>query len=47
MQHTTDRVGKIETNGINPIPEQQRHGGPIELFYIYFASNSHGREAPV
>ena len=40
MQHTTDRVGKIETNGINPIPEQQRHGGPIELFYIYFASNN-------
>jgi NCS1 family nucleobase:cation symporter-1 len=40
MQHTTDRVGKIETNGINPIPEQQRHGGPVELFYIYFASNN-------
>jgi len=40
MQHTTDRIGKIETNGINPIPEQQRHGGPIELFYIYFASNN-------
>ncbi|MGH2449093.1 MAG: purine-cytosine permease family protein [Chloroflexota bacterium] len=35
----SDRVWSIETNGINAIPEDERHGRPAELFWIWFASN--------
>ena len=35
----TDRVWSIETNGINPIPDSERHGKPFELFWIWCASN--------
>lgn len=35
----TDRLWSIETNGINPIPESERHGRPFELFWIWFAAN--------
>ena len=35
----SDRAWSIETNGINPIPETQRHGRPAELFWIWFAAN--------
>jgi nucleobase:cation symporter-1, NCS1 family len=34
-----DRAWSIETNGINPIAEQERHGRPIELFWIWCAAN--------
>jgi nucleobase:cation symporter-1, NCS1 family len=34
-----DRAWSIETNGINPIPETERHGRPLELFWIWFAAN--------
>jgi nucleobase:cation symporter-1, NCS1 family len=35
----SDRAWSIETNGINPIPDAQRHGRPAELFWIWFAAN--------
>ena len=34
-----DRPWSIETNGINPIAEEERHGKPIELFWIWCAAN--------
>ena len=38
-QPESDRVGSVEMNGINPIDEEQRHGKPLELFWVWFASN--------
>src|SRR5919108_5519378 len=38
-QPESDRVWSIETNGINPIPDTERHGRPLELFWIWFAAN--------
>src|SRR5918911_2845305 len=34
-----DQAWSIETNGINPIPDAERHGRPLELFWIWFAAN--------
>jgi NCS1 family nucleobase:cation symporter-1 len=38
-QPESDRVWSIETNGINAIPDTERHGRPVELFWIWFAAN--------
>jgi NCS1 family nucleobase:cation symporter-1 len=38
-QPESDRVWSIETHGIDPIPESDRHGVPSELFWIWFAAN--------
>lgn len=43
-EHTTgqpesDRVWSIETHGIDPIPDSDRHGKPRELFWIWCAAN--------
>jgi NCS1 family nucleobase:cation symporter-1 len=38
-QPESDRVWTIETNGINAIPDTERHGKPVELFWIWFAAN--------
>lgn len=38
-QPTSDQVWSIELNGINPIKDEERHGKPFELFWIWFASN--------
>ncbi len=38
-QPESDRVWSIETNGINPIPEAERHGTPADLFPVWFAAN--------
>jgi nucleobase:cation symporter-1, NCS1 family len=38
-QPQSDRVWSIETNGINAIPDEERHGRPVELFWIWFAAN--------
>jgi purine-cytosine permease-like protein len=38
-QPQSDRVWTIETHGIDPIPEQDRHGDPTELFWIWCAAN--------
>ena len=35
----TDRPWAIELHGIEPIGEQERHGTPFELFWIWFAAN--------
>ena len=34
-----DRVGVIETRGIEPVPDSVRHGGPIGLFWMWFGAN--------
>ena len=38
-QPESDRVWSIETHGIDPIPESDRHGAPIELFWVWCAAN--------
>jgi len=38
-QPQSDRVWSIETNGINPIPDRERHGRPVELFWVWCAAN--------
>jgi purine-cytosine permease-like protein len=32
-------VGKLETRGIEPVPEDQCHGHPSQLFWVWFAAN--------
>jgi purine-cytosine permease-like protein len=39
QQPASDRVWSVETHGIDPIAQQERHGRPFELFWIWFASN--------
>ncbi|GHO79020.1 allantoin permease [Ktedonobacter sp. SOSP1-85] len=39
QQPESDQVWSIEVNGINPIDQEQRHGKPSELFWIWCASN--------
>jgi NCS1 family nucleobase:cation symporter-1 len=34
-----DRVGVIETRGIEPVPDGERHGRPIGLFWMWFGAN--------
>jgi purine-cytosine permease-like protein len=38
-QPQSDRVWSIETNGINPIPDSERHGRPVDLFWVWCAAN--------
>src|SRR5438445_3005013 len=38
-QPASDKVWSIETNGINPIPESERHGKPFDMFWIWCAAN--------
>lgn len=38
-QPESDRVWSIEKNGIELIPESDRHGKPSELFWIWAAAN--------
>jgi len=38
-QPESDRVWSIETHGIDPIPDSDRHGTPIELFWVWCAAN--------
>jgi NCS1 family nucleobase:cation symporter-1 len=35
----SDRPWRIETHGIDAIPESDRHGSPAGLFWIWFAAN--------
>jgi NCS1 family nucleobase:cation symporter-1 len=35
----SDRVGVIETRGIEPVPDDERHGRPIGLFWMWFGAN--------
>ncbi len=36
--HETDQAFKIEQRGIDIVPDSERHGNPIELFWIWAAS---------
>jgi nucleobase:cation symporter-1, NCS1 family len=38
-QPESDRVWSIEKNGIEPIPESDRHGKPLDLFWVWAAAN--------
>ncbi|HEX4202969.1 MAG TPA: cytosine permease [Ktedonobacteraceae bacterium] len=38
-QSKGDQVWSIEVHGINPITDDERHGRPLELFWIWFAAN--------
>jgi purine-cytosine permease-like protein len=38
-QPESDRVWSIERNGIEPIPESERHGRPFDLFWVWVAAN--------
>src|SRR5271165_6175013 len=38
-QRFADEVWAIELRGIEPIADQDRHGRPSELFWIWFAAN--------
>ncbi|WP_328297849.1 cytosine permease [Streptomyces sp. NBC_00435] len=41
-QETTadvDEVFRVETHGIDPIPDAERHGGAKDLFWLWFGSN--------
>ncbi|MCS7007011.1 MAG: cytosine permease [Thermoleophilia bacterium] len=35
----TDVVGRIETHGVDFIPEEERHSRPSELWYVFVAGN--------
>ncbi|MFJ4787525.1 purine-cytosine permease family protein [Streptomyces sp. NPDC088794] len=36
---TNDRVGTIETRGIEPVPDSERHGHAGQMFWTWFAAN--------
>jgi NCS1 family nucleobase:cation symporter-1 len=38
-QPASDRTWSIETNGINVVPDAERHGRPSELFWVWGAAN--------
>src|SRR5438309_1388523 len=38
-QPEADQVWSIELHGIDPISDNERHGSPFELFWIWFAAN--------
>src|SRR6266536_850751 len=38
-QPASDRAWSIETNGINVVPDSERHGRPFELFWVWCAAN--------
>ena len=38
-QQSADQVWAIELHGIEPISDQDRHGRPFELFWVWFAAN--------
>jgi NCS1 family nucleobase:cation symporter-1 len=39
VEPESDRVWSIETHGIDPIPDSDRHGKPSELFWVWCAAN--------
>ena len=32
-------VGQLETRGIEPVPEAECNGHPLQLFWVWFAAN--------
>ncbi|MGI5200388.1 purine-cytosine permease family protein [Spirillospora sp. CA-108201] len=39
MSEDIARVGAVETRGIEPVPDEERHGKPSGLFWMWFAAN--------
>ncbi|MFJ9708738.1 purine-cytosine permease family protein [Streptomyces sp. NPDC101234] len=39
VSKTNDRVGAIETRGIEPVPDNERHGHAGQMFWTWFAAN--------
>jgi NCS1 family nucleobase:cation symporter-1 len=39
LKQASDQVWSIEQHGIEHITDEERHGSPFELFWIWFASN--------
>jgi purine-cytosine permease-like protein len=39
MAPASDRVGRIETHGIDYVPDTERHGTARSLFVVWAASN--------
>ncbi|MFJ8788565.1 purine-cytosine permease family protein [Streptomyces sp. NPDC102462] len=39
VSKTNDRVGAIETRGIEPVPDNERHGQAGQMFWTWFAAN--------
>ncbi|MEK8173032.1 cytosine permease [Streptomyces sp. M19] len=37
--HAGDRVGAVETRGIEPVPDSERHGHAGQMFWTWFAAN--------
>ncbi|MGW0311461.1 purine-cytosine permease family protein [Streptomyces flavidovirens] len=38
-QQRSDEVFRVETHGIDPIPDEERHGSARDLFWLWFGSN--------
>ena len=38
-EHAIDVAWNIETGGIRPISDSERHGKPSEMFWVWFAAN--------
>jgi len=36
---TSNSARKVETRGIEPVPESECHGHPLQLFWVWFAAN--------
>ncbi|MEV5749175.1 cytosine permease [Actinoallomurus sp. NPDC052308] len=34
-----NKVGAVETRGIEPVPNDERRGNPLQLFWVWFAAN--------
>ena len=32
-------AGQLETRGIEPVPENECNGNPLQLFWVWFAAN--------
>ncbi|MBT2510351.1 cytosine permease [Streptomyces sp. ISL-98] len=39
QQQQSDEVFRVETHGIDPIPDEERHGSAKDLFWLWFGSN--------
>ena len=39
MGDARHRVGVIETRGVEPVPDAERHGGPLGLSWMWFGAN--------
>ncbi|MEV0844322.1 cytosine permease [Streptomyces sp. NPDC049954] len=39
VSKTNDRVGTVETRGIEPVPDSERHGRANQMFWTWFAAN--------